>query len=67
MVHATEHIALGHLTSFDAASLCCGSFTEAEYKVLERKAGTFAVNLLATVTIINRRPSIRTKVDFMEL
>ena len=35
--------------------------------MLEREADTFAVNLLAPMTIINRLPSIQTKADFMEL
>lgn len=35
--------------------------------MLEREADTFAVNLLAPMTIINRLPSIQTKTDFMEL
>ena len=67
IAHEIGHIILGHLTSFDATALCRGMLTEAEYKVLEREADTFAVNLLAPMTIINRLPSIRTKMDFMEL
>lgn len=67
IAHEIGHILLGHLTSFDATALCRGSLTETEYKVLEREADTFAVNLLAPMTIINRLPSIRTKADFMTL
>lgn len=61
------HIVLGHLTSFDATALCRSSLTEVEYKALEREADTFAINLLAPMTIINRLPFIRTKADFMGL
>lgn len=67
IAHEIGHIVLGHLTSFDATALCRGTLTEAEYKVLEREADTFAVNLLAPMTIINRLSSVRTKADFMEL
>lgn len=67
IAHEIGHIVLGHLTSFDATALCRGSLTEAEYKVLEREADTFAVNLLAPMTIINRLPSIQKKSDFMIL
>ncbi len=67
IAHEIGHIVLGHLTSFDATALCRGSLTEAEYKVLEREADTFAVNLLAPMTIINRMPSVQAKADFMEL
>lgn len=67
IAHEIGHIVLGHLVSFDATALCRGTLTEAEYKVLEREADTFAVNLLAPMTIINRLPSIKTKADFMEL
>lgn len=67
IAHEIGHIVLGHLTSFDATALCRGTLTEAEYKVLEREADTFAVNLLAPMTIINRLPFIQTKTDFMEL
>lgn len=67
IAHEIGHIVLGHLTSFDATALCRGSLTEKEYKVLEREADTFAVNLLAPMTIINRLSSIQTKADFMEL
>lgn len=35
--------------------------------MLEREADTFAVNLLAPMTIINRLSPIQTKTDFMEL
>lgn len=35
--------------------------------MLEREADTFAVNLLAPMTIIKRLPSIQTKSDFMKL
>lgn len=67
LAHEIGHIVLGHLVSFEATALCRGSLTEKEYKVLEREADTFAVNLLAPMTIINRLPSIRTKTDFMAL
>ena len=67
IAHEIGHIVLGHLVSFDATALCRGTLTEAEYKVLEREADTFAVNLLVPMTIINRLPSIKTKADFMEL
>lgn len=67
IAHEIGHIVLGHLISFDATALYRGSLTEAEYKVLEREADTFAVNLLAPMTIINRLPSVQTKLDFMEL
>lgn len=58
---------LGHLTSFDATALCRGSLTEKEYRVLEREADTFAVNLLAPMTIINRLTSIQTKENIIAL
>lgn len=67
IAHEIGHIVLGHLTSFNATALCRGSLTEAEYKVLEREADTFAVNLLSPMTIINRLPTIQTQDDFMEL
>ena len=67
IAHEIGHIVLGHLTSFDATALNRGSLTEAEYRVLEREADTFAVNLLAPMTIINRLPSIRTKDDLKAL
>lgn len=67
IAHEIGHIVLGHLISFEATALCRGSLTEAEYKVLEREADTFAANLLAPMTIINRLSSVQTKADFMEL
>lgn len=67
IAHEIGHIVLGHLVSFDATALCRGTLTKAEYKVLEREADTFAVNLLAPMTIINRLPSIQTRADFMKL
>lgn len=67
IAHEIGHIVLGHLTSFEATALCRGSLSEQEYKVLEREADTFAVNLLAPMTIIIRLPSIQSKADFMEL
>lgn len=67
IAHEIGHIVLGHLTSFDATALCRGSLTEKEYRVLEREADTFAVNLLAPMTIINRLTSIQTKENIMEL
>lgn len=67
IAHEIGHIVLGHLVSFEATALCRGSLTEKDYKVLEREADTFAVNLLAPMTIINRLPSIQTKADIMKL
>ncbi|MCD8148869.1 MAG: ImmA/IrrE family metallo-endopeptidase [Clostridiales bacterium] len=67
LAHEIGHIILGHLVSFEATALCSGSLTEKEYKVLEREADTFAVNLLAPMTIIKRLPAIKTKADFMSL
>lgn len=67
IAHEIGHIVLGHLVSFEATALCRGSLTEKDYKVLEREADTFAVNLLAPLTIINRLPSIQTKADIMKL
>lgn len=67
IAHEIGHIVLGHLTTFEATALCRGSLSEMEYMVLEREADTFAVNLLAPMTIIKRLPSIQTKSDFMKL
>lgn len=67
IAHEIGHILLGHLISFDATALNRGSLTETEYKVLEREADTFAVNLLAPMTIIKRLPSIQTREDLMRL
>lgn len=67
MAHEIGHVVLGHLVSFDATTLCRGSLTEQDYKVLEREADCFAANILAPITIINRIPSITTKNDFMDV
>ena len=61
IAHEIGHIVLGHLVSFDSTALCRRTLTETEYKVLEREADTFAVNLLAPMTIINRLPSVKTR------
>lgn len=67
IAHEIGHIVLGHLVSFDATALCRGSLTEAEYRVLEREADCFAVNLLAPMTIMNRIPSVKTAYDYMKV
>ena len=67
IAHEIGHIVLGHLVSFDATALCRGSLTETEYKVLEREADCFAVNLLAPMTIMNRIPSVKTAYDYMKV
>ena len=67
IAHELGHIFLGHLVSFEATALCRGSLTEEQYRVLEREADTFAVNLLAPVTIVARIPFVKRKEDYIVL
>lgn len=67
IAHEIGHIVLGHLVHFEATSLCRGSLTENEYKVLEREADCFAVNLLAPMCIVRRLTWVRTREDFKKL
>lgn len=67
IAHEIGHIILGHLTSFEATALCRKGLSETDYKVLEREADTFAVNLLAPMTIIRRLNFIESKDVFTKL